>query len=98
MRAGTERDVMLNQLTLLGTGVATSEALVLGVPLAANASADTPGGIVQHNLVSDQPGKAELTDPLVGNSWGISHGPDTAIWVSNPNTSTSTIYRGGVND
>nr|WP_296070971.1 TIGR03118 family protein [uncultured Actinoplanes sp.] len=87
---------MLNRLTLLGTGVATSAALVLGAPLAANASADWHGGIVQHNLISDQPGKAELTDPLLGNAWGISRGPETSIWVSNPNTSTVTIYRGGV--
>jgi uncharacterized protein (TIGR03118 family) len=88
---------MFSQLTLLGTGVATSAALVLGLPLAANASASSNGGIVQHNLVSDQPGKAELTDPLSGNAWGISRGPDSSIWVSNPNSSTATIYRGAVN-
>ena len=87
---------MFNRLTLLGTGVATSAALVLGVPLAADASPRSHGGIVRHDLISDQPGKAELTDPLLGNAWGISRGPDSSVWVSNPNTSTATIYRGGV--
>jgi len=88
---------MFNRLTLVGTGVATSAVLVLGAPVAANAAPRSYGGFEQHNLVSDQPGKAELTDPLSGNAWGISRGPETAVWVSNPNTSTSTIYRGGVN-
>jgi uncharacterized protein (TIGR03118 family) len=48
----------------------------------------------QTNLVSDVPGMAALTDPLVSNPWGISLGPTTPLWVTNNNTGTATLYQG----
>jgi uncharacterized protein (TIGR03118 family) len=48
------------------------------------------------NLVSDQPGKAEITDPNLVNAWGMSRGPDTPIWVSDNGTNVSTLYTGAV--
>jgi uncharacterized protein (TIGR03118 family) len=48
----------------------------------------------QTNLVSDVPGMAALTDPLVSNPWGISLGPTTPLWVTNNNTNTATLYQG----
>jgi len=48
----------------------------------------------QVNLVSDLPGLAQLTDPLVKNPWGIDFGPQTPLWVANQASNSSTLYRG----
>ncbi|HKC28055.1 MAG TPA: TIGR03118 family protein [Jatrophihabitans sp.] len=53
-------------------------------------------GVTQTNLVSDQPGKAQITDPNLVNAWGMSRGANTPIWVSNAGTGTSTLYSGAV--
>jgi hypothetical protein len=47
----------------------TVAALVVAVPLPAGAAA---GGYTHTNLVSDQPGVAQKTDPNVVNAWGMS--------------------------
>jgi uncharacterized protein (TIGR03118 family) len=54
-------------------------------------------GVTQTDLVSDQPGKAQLTDPNLVNAWGLSRGPNSPLWVSNAGTMTSTLYNGAVN-
>src|SRR5215831_9965201 len=48
----------------------------------------------QTNLVSDQPGVAALTDPNLVNAWGMSHGPNTPIWVSDNGADVTTLYTG----
>ena len=50
----------------------------------------------QLNLVSDQPGVAAITDPNLVNAWGMSHGPNTPLWVSDNGADVSTLYRGAV--
>lgn len=55
------------------------------------------GNVTRTDLVSDQPGKAQLTDPNLVNAWGLSRGPNTPLWVSNAGTGTSTLYSGAVN-
>jgi uncharacterized protein (TIGR03118 family) len=45
-------------------------------------------------LVSDQPGKAQTTDPNLVNAWGLAFSPTSPLWVSNNGTSTSTLYTG----
>jgi uncharacterized protein (TIGR03118 family) len=83
------------------TGAAASAALVAASPASA-APAHHPNGrthshgVTQTNLVSDQPGKAQITDPNLVNAWGLSRGPNTPIWVSNAGTGTSTLYAGAV--
>lgn len=54
------------------------------------------GGFEQQNLVSDQPGVAALTDPNLVNAWGMSHGPNTPIWVSDNGADVSTLYSGNI--
>ena len=88
----------------LVAAAATSVALVAASPAAA-APARHPHhprpthshGVIQTNLVSDQPGKAQTTDPNLINAWGLSRGPNTPLWVSNAGTGTSTLYSGAVN-
>jgi len=54
-------------------------------------------GVTETDLVSDQPGKAPLTDPHLVNAWGLSRGANSPLWVSNAGTMTSTLYTGAVN-
>jgi uncharacterized protein (TIGR03118 family) len=48
----------------------------------------------QHNLVSDIPGLADLTDPSLVNPWGLVASTTSPFWVSNNGTATSTLYNG----
>ena len=59
-----------------------------GVSLAADRA------YVQHNLVSDLPGEADLQDTSLVNAWGLAAGPLTPWWVANNKTGTSTLYNG----
>jgi len=51
------------------------------------------------NLVSDIPGKAQLTDPQLVNAWGLTRSATSPWWVADngpdPTTSNSTVYTGG---
>jgi uncharacterized protein (TIGR03118 family) len=68
-------------------------ALAVAVPLSVGAGA---GGYIQENLVSDQPGVAQLTDPQLVNAWGMSRGPNTPVWVSDNGADVTTVYNGAV--
>jgi uncharacterized protein (TIGR03118 family) len=48
----------------------------------------------QHNLVSDIPGLADLTDSSLVNAWGLVSSTSSPWWVSNNGTATSTLYNG----
>jgi len=48
------------------------------------------------DLVSDQPGHAQLTDPNLVNAWGMSRGPNTPVWVSDNGKDVATLYQGAV--
>src|SRR6185437_2176822 len=76
----------------LGWLVGLTVATLVVVPTRAGAAA---GGYTQTNLVSDQPGRAAITDPNLVNAWGMSHGPNTPLWVSDNGTDVSTLYQGG---
>jgi uncharacterized protein (TIGR03118 family) len=60
--------------------------------LAAAPALHAQAGYVQTNLVSDIPGLALTTDPLLVNPWGIAFSPTSPFWVSNAGTGTSTLY------
>jgi uncharacterized protein (TIGR03118 family) len=80
----------LLSLIVLRARIACFAALALatgGLPLPA-ASAD----YTQTNLVSNIPGLAAITDPLLVNPWGISRSPTSPFWTSNQGTNSSTLY------
>jgi len=60
-----------------------------------------PTRFAEVDLVSDQMGKAALTDPLLVNSWGLAESPTSPLWVANNGLAqghtshTATIYSGG---
>lgn len=80
-----------------GIGVGAAVAALLTAP-AASAHTDhhRRGGttFTQLNLVADRPGVAAITDPNLVNAWGMSHGPNTPLWVSDNGADVSTLYRG----
>jgi len=47
---------------------------------------------VQHNLVSDQAGLADFTDPNLINPWGICTSATSPFWLSDNGTGLSTLY------
>jgi uncharacterized protein (TIGR03118 family) len=47
---------------------------------------------VQVNLVSDIPGLATITEPVLANPWGVSHTTTSPFWTSNQGTSTATLF------
>ena len=46
----------------------------------------------QHNLVSDLPGMADITDTNLINPWGISFSATSPFWISDNGTGLSTLY------
>jgi uncharacterized protein (TIGR03118 family) len=67
----------------------------VGMALAPSALAHS-GRYTQRNLVSDQPGKAELLDTSLVNAWGLAFGPTSPAWVADNGTDVSTLYSGAV--
>jgi len=46
----------------------------------------------QKNLVSNLPGKADVTDPNLVNPWGLSRSSSSPWWVADNGTGVSTLY------
>jgi uncharacterized protein (TIGR03118 family) len=51
-------------------------------------------GLVQTNLVSNIPGLAAVTDPLLVNPWGMAASATSPWWVADNGTGVSTLYNG----
>src|SRR5215213_3461834 len=89
---------------LAGTGAVAATALLAAavVTPASDASPATAGTTAaaahrmfkQVNLVSDVPGLARMTDPLMSNPWGVAMGPETPIWINNEGSATSEVFAG----
>jgi uncharacterized protein (TIGR03118 family) len=89
--------------TRRGLSVAT---IVAASTLAAGALGAAPAGATTHstyrqiNLVSDQAGKANLTDPDLVNAWGLAASPGTnaspgsPLWVADNGSDKATLYAG----
>lgn len=60
------------------------------------ANAQTGANVyVQHNLVSDIPSFADITDPSLVNPWGVSFSATSPFWVSNNGKGNTTLYNFG---
>src|SRR5258706_13877894 len=81
---------------LLAVVMTLATLLLLLVPVAASAQANTAHGFYQQtNLVPDLPNIAKFQDPNLLNPWGLSHGPTTPWCVSHNGAGVSTLYNGG---
>jgi uncharacterized protein (TIGR03118 family) len=57
------------------------------------ASAQTgTNAYIQHNLVSDVPGLADVTDPNLVDPWGMSFSATSPVWVTNHGKGNTTVY------
>jgi uncharacterized protein (TIGR03118 family) len=57
-------------------------------------SAPSGNSFFQHNLVSDLPHTAYITDPDLVNPWGIAFSPTSPFWISDNGTGLATLYTG----
>jgi uncharacterized protein (TIGR03118 family) len=67
-------------------------ALVIAVGAFCAETGQALAGYLQTNLVSDIPGLATITDPLLVNPWGMSRSPTSPFWTSNQGTNSATLY------
>ncbi|MGZ5229914.1 MAG: hypothetical protein ACXWC3_07720, partial [Burkholderiales bacterium] len=74
----------LLRLRFSGIAALTLAAAALSLPASA--------GFIQTNLISDLPGLAALTDPVLKNPWGLSHSATSPIWISDQGTSVTELY------
>src|SRR5260370_9204807 len=81
---------------LLAVVMTLATLLLLLVPVAAYAQANTANGFYQQtNLVSDLPNVAKFQDPNLLNPWGLQHGPTSPWWVSDNGAGLAPLYNGG---
>ena len=85
---------MKNCLTNGSSGLAFAGLAILSLSFSAAAQTTKPNVYVQHNLVSDIPGMADVTDPNLVDPWGLSFSATSPFWVSNAGKSNSTLYNG----
>src|SRR5580698_240609 len=73
-----------------------SKSLTFGALLAATlapcALAASANAYIQHNLVADTAGVADLTDPNLVNPWGIAISATSPFWISDNGTGLATVY------
>lgn len=69
-------------------------ALILGslITAAILPSAMAQNAYKQHNLVSDLPGMADVTDTNLVNPWGISFSATSPFWIADNGSGLSTLY------
>jgi uncharacterized protein (TIGR03118 family) len=98
--------IRLNPSRSARRGLAVATIVTAGT-LAAGALGAAPAGATTHfstyrqiNLVSDQPGKARLTDPDLVNAWGLAASPGTnaapgsPLWAADNGSDKATLYAG----
>ena len=80
---------VLGSTNLGPSGTAGQVLKIVGLP---------SNAFVQHNLVSDQVGQADLVDPNLVNPWGLAFNATGPFWISDNHTGLSTLYNstGGV--
>src|SRR6267142_5505740 len=85
----TTASVMPTSLSLL----AIAAAITLTVsPSSAKDNPNKTEHYVQINLVSDQPGVAQIQDTNLVNAWGVSFSSGSPFWISDNGTGKSTLY------
>jgi uncharacterized protein (TIGR03118 family) len=77
----------------VGVGVVVPRAAAHGDPIA---KLSTTNRYDVHDLVSDQPGQAEIPDGDLLNSFGIASSDTSPLWVSDNHSGLATTYSGGI--
>jgi uncharacterized protein (TIGR03118 family) len=83
--------MMLTTVRFRQAGLLAGLTLLALAPTALSAA--TPANAyLQHNLVADQPGIADYTDPNLVNPWGLYTTASSPFWVNDTGTGLATIY------
>ena len=83
-------DTLVRRIT--NTAAAMIGTLALQFALFSQPPVSAQNIYIQHNLVSDVPGLADVTDPNLVNPWGMAVSSGGTIWVSDNGTGVSTLY------
>jgi uncharacterized protein (TIGR03118 family) len=77
-----------------GSGALSASALLLTIAFTAAIPKQAPAqnAYIQHNLVSDIPGLADVTDTNLVNPWGISFTATSPFWIADNGSGLSTLY------
>jgi uncharacterized protein (TIGR03118 family) len=67
-------------------------ALLLSTLILTSGSLSAATGYLVHNLIGDQSGVGNLTDPNLVNPWGISISATSPFWLCDGGTGLSTVY------
>jgi uncharacterized protein (TIGR03118 family) len=71
-----------------------TSAAILGLAMPSLTMAAGANLYLQHNLVANVAGQADVTDPNLVDPWGNSFSATSPFWVSNHLSGTSTLYNG----
>ena len=83
--------MMLTTVRFRQAGLLAGLTLLALAPTALSAA--TPANAyLQHNLVADQPGIADYTDPNLVNPWGLYTTASSPFWVNDAGTGLATVY------
>jgi uncharacterized protein (TIGR03118 family) len=66
--------------------------LCLVFPIAVASAQSSANVYLQHNLVSDVPGLADVTDANLVDPWGMSFSTGSPYWISNHGKGNTTVY------
>lgn len=80
----------------LALGASLGTAFGLLAVTTPGAMATAPSTYHQVNLVSDVPGRAQVTDPHLVNPWGAAYLGTSPLWVSDNGPGVATLYSGAV--
>jgi uncharacterized protein (TIGR03118 family) len=83
---------MASNLTHINYRLLAVLSSLLLVPRLFPQGTPTGNAFLQHNLVADQPGIADFTDPNLVNPWGIYVSGASPFWVSDAGTGVATVY------
>jgi uncharacterized protein (TIGR03118 family) len=83
-----------NRCPLLSRTLAGSLAVAAATFIAQESQLYAQNSYSQHNLVSDLPGMADVTDTNLVNPWGIVASGSSPFWISDNHSGLSTLYTG----
>lgn len=83
----------INNLRLRASNVSAALLTLISTVTYAQTTANN-NAYVQHNIVSDVPGQADVTDPNLVNPWGLTQSATSPFWASNHDKGNTTLYNG----
>src|SRR5207248_2384095 len=84
----------LKQGVFMNHAFVLTSAAIIGLAMPSMTMAAGANLYLQHNLVANVAGQADVVDPNLVDPWGLSFSATSPFWTSNHLTGTSTLYSG----